>query len=85
MAKQSLDPQSPNAARAQQLIGRMKNGKPKADPQIVADGIAAILSDPRPRLRYVFGRDAKIGLLLKHLLPASVAEWLLIKASGIAA
>jgi NAD(P)-dependent dehydrogenase (short-subunit alcohol dehydrogenase family) len=83
IAKQSLDPQSPNAARAQQLMGRMKDGKPKANPQIVADGIAAILSDPRPRLRYVFGRDAKIGLLLKRLLPASVVERLLIKASGI--
>jgi NAD(P)-dependent dehydrogenase (short-subunit alcohol dehydrogenase family) len=83
MAKQSLDPHSPNAARAQQLMDRMKNGKPKADPQIVADGIVAILDSPRPRLRNVFGRDAKIALLLKHLLPASVVERLLIKASGI--
>ena len=83
MAKQSLDPHSPNAARAQQLMDRMKSGKPKADPQIVADGIAAILDNPRPKLRNVFGRDAHIALLLKHLLPATVAEWLLIKASGI--
>lgn len=83
ISKQSEDPHSPNAARAQRLMDRMKNGKPKANPQIVADGIAAILANPRPRLRNVFGRDARIILLLKHLLPASVVERLLIKASGI--
>jgi NAD(P)-dependent dehydrogenase (short-subunit alcohol dehydrogenase family) len=83
MAKQSLDPHSPNAARVQKLMGRMKDGKPKADPQIVADGIAAILENPRPKLRYVFGTDARMGLLLKRLLPASAVERLLINASGI--
>jgi NAD(P)-dependent dehydrogenase (short-subunit alcohol dehydrogenase family) len=85
IAKQSLDPRSPNAARTRQLLSRMENGQPKANPQIVADGIAAILDDPRPRLRNVFGRDARIALLLKHLLPGSVLEWLMIKASGIGA
>jgi NAD(P)-dependent dehydrogenase (short-subunit alcohol dehydrogenase family) len=83
IAKQSLDPRSPNAARTRQLQSRMENGKPKANPQIVADGIAAILDDPRPRLRNVFGRDAKMALLLKRLLPASVLERILIKACGI--
>jgi NAD(P)-dependent dehydrogenase (short-subunit alcohol dehydrogenase family) len=83
IAEQSLDPRSPNAARTPRLLGRMKNGKPKANPQIVADGIAAILEDPRPRLRNVFGRDAKMGLLLKHLLPAWALERMLIKGSGI--
>ena len=85
IAKQSLDPRSPNAARTRQLLSRMENGQPKANPQIVADGIAAILDDPRPRLRNVFGRDARIALLLKHLLPGSVLERLMIKASGIGA
>lgn len=83
LSKQSQDPRSPNAVRVQRLLGRMKGGKPKANPQIVADGIAAILADPRPRLRNVFGGDAKMGLLLKRLLPASVVERLLIKASRI--
>jgi len=83
LSKQSLDPRSPNAARTRQLQSRMENGKPKANPQIVADGIAAILDDPRPRLRNVFGRDAKMALLLKRLLPASVLERILIKACGI--
>jgi NAD(P)-dependent dehydrogenase (short-subunit alcohol dehydrogenase family) len=83
LSKQSQDPHSPNAARAQRMMDRMKDGKPKANPQIVADGIAAILANPRPRLRNVFGRDARIALLLKHLLPAGVVERLLIKACGI--
>jgi hypothetical protein len=50
---------------------------------VVADGIAAILDNPRPKLRYVFGRDAKMILLLRRLLPWSAFERLLLKASGI--
>jgi len=65
------------------LRSRVQDGKPKANPQVVADGIAAILDNPRPKLRYVFGRDAKMGLLLRSLLPWSALERLLIKASGI--
>jgi|WetSurMetagenome_2_1015567.scaffolds.fasta_scaffold31601_2 NAD(P)-dependent dehydrogenase (short-subunit alcohol dehydrogenase family) len=83
ISKQSQDPHSPNATRTQRLLSRMENGKPKANPQIVADGIAAILASPHPRLRNVFGRDARIALLLKHLLSASLVERLFIKASGI--
>ncbi|MGA9069901.1 MAG: SDR family oxidoreductase [Terracidiphilus sp.] len=77
------DASSPNAARLANLLKRRESGKLKANPQIVANGIAAILDDPRPRLRYVFGRDAHIGLALKHLLPAGLLERLLIKVSGI--
>jgi hypothetical protein len=62
----------------------MESGKPKADPQIVADGIAAILDNPHPKLRNVFGRDAKTALFLRRFLPASLLERLLIRASGIA-
>lgn len=84
VSTQSGDPNSPNAARAARLMSRMDNGKPKANPQAVADGIAAILDNPRPKLRNVFGRDAKTALFLRHLLPWNVYERLLIKASGIA-
>jgi NAD(P)-dependent dehydrogenase (short-subunit alcohol dehydrogenase family) len=78
------EPNSPNAARVAHLLGRQEAGKKRANPQVVADGIAAILCDPRPRLRYVFGRDAKLGLWLKRLLPSKLLEWVLIRASGIA-
>jgi len=74
---------SPNAPRLAKLLKQRESGLRKANPQIVADGIAAILDDPQPRLRYVFGRDAHFGLALKHLLPAGLMERLLIKVSGI--
>ena len=64
------DANSPNAARTARLMNSREARKLKANPQVVADGIAAILDDPRPRLRYVFGRDAKLGLWLKRLLPS---------------
>jgi NAD(P)-dependent dehydrogenase (short-subunit alcohol dehydrogenase family) len=77
------DPHSPNAARIAKWRLRMESPKPKANPQAVADGIAAILANPRPNLRYVFGTDAKMGLLMRRLLPWSALERFLIKASGI--
>jgi NAD(P)-dependent dehydrogenase (short-subunit alcohol dehydrogenase family) len=83
ISARTQDANSPNAARVAKLQSRVQNGKPKANPQVVADGIAAILNNSRPKLRYVFGWDAKIGLLLRSLLPWSVFERLLIKASGI--
>jgi NAD(P)-dependent dehydrogenase (short-subunit alcohol dehydrogenase family) len=77
------DAQSLNAARIAIWRKRIQDGKPKANPQVVADGIAAILNNPRPALRYVFGKDAKMILMLRRLLPWSVYERLLIKAGGI--
>jgi NAD(P)-dependent dehydrogenase (short-subunit alcohol dehydrogenase family) len=77
------DASSPNAARTAKLLSRRAAGKLKANPQKVADGIAKILDRSRPRLRYLYGRDAFLGLLLKRLLPASLLEKLLIAVSGI--
>jgi NAD(P)-dependent dehydrogenase (short-subunit alcohol dehydrogenase family) len=85
LSAQTQDASSLNAARVARLLSRRESGKLKANPQIVADGIAAILDDPRPRLRYVFGSDAHLGLALKRLLPSRLLEWLLIKVSGIGA
>ena len=42
---------------------------PKADPIEVARTIAAIVQDPSPKLRYLVGRDARIQLAMKRLLP----------------
>jgi NAD(P)-dependent dehydrogenase (short-subunit alcohol dehydrogenase family) len=78
------DPQSPNAARVVKWRERMTSSKkPKGDAQQVADGIAAILDDPQPRLRHVFGRDAKMGVLLRWLLPWGAFERTMVKGSGI--
>ncbi len=78
-----LDPDSPNAARMPGWRRRIQSGQKKADPQIVADVIAAIVESPRPRLRYVVGRDAKMGLMLRRLLPSALFERLIVKMSGL--
>ncbi|MGD0098593.1 MAG: SDR family oxidoreductase [Terracidiphilus sp.] len=83
LAAGAKDANSPNAARTARLLKSREARKLKANPQRVADGIAAILDSPHPRLRYVFGRDAKLGLLLKCVLPSKLLERLLIGVSGI--
>ena len=77
------DAQSPNAGRIAGWRVGMESSQRRSNPQVVADGVAAILDDPSPRLRHVFGKDAKMGLLLRSLLPWSVFEKFLIKASGV--
>jgi hypothetical protein len=42
---------------------------PKNDAIEVARKITSIAQDPNPKLRYVVGRDAKIQLALKRILP----------------
>jgi len=63
-AKQS----SPNFQRSLRMRDRVKE-IPKADPIQVARLIAAIAQDPNPKLRYLIGRDARIQLALKRILP----------------
>lgn len=78
-----LDPASPNASRVERWRSRVEGDRKKADPQLVADVIAAVVENPRPRLRYVVGRDAKMGLLLKRVLPANVFERIILKNTGV--
>jgi short-subunit dehydrogenase len=42
---------------------------PKADPIVVAQKIVEIGQNPNPKLRYLVGRDAKIQLAMKRVLP----------------
>jgi len=78
------DAQSPNAARVARWRERMEaNTNKKANPQIVADAIAGLVENPRPRLRTVLGRDIKMGLWLRRLLPWSVFERIVSKAAGL--
>jgi NAD(P)-dependent dehydrogenase (short-subunit alcohol dehydrogenase family) len=78
-----LNPASPNASRTARWRDRVVSEVKRADPQVVADLIASILENPRPRLRYVIGRDARIGLLLRRLLPGSLFERLVVKGTGM--
>jgi NAD(P)-dependent dehydrogenase (short-subunit alcohol dehydrogenase family) len=59
---------SPNIQRSTRMRDRVQ-ALPKADPIEVARLIVKIAQDPNPKLRYLVGRDAKIQLALKRLLP----------------
>ena len=64
---------SPNHERGLQMRERIRETK-KADPTIVSRLVADICETPHPSLRYVVGRDARMGRLLKRVLPWSVFE-----------
>jgi len=68
MGKEATKPSSPNLQRSLNVRERITK-IPKADPVIVARAIAAIAQDPNPRLRYLVGRDAKMQLAMKRILP----------------
>jgi NAD(P)-dependent dehydrogenase (short-subunit alcohol dehydrogenase family) len=78
------DPASANAARIPRWRGKLAEGaKKRADPQVVADTIASILENPKPKLRYVVGNDAKMALLMRRILPSGVFERMVVKMSGL--
>ncbi|NQX65237.1 SDR family oxidoreductase [Paenibacillus alba] len=51
------------------LIYSRKAAAHAPDPQEVADEIARIVDNPRPKLRYPLGRGVKLGLRARSLLP----------------
>ncbi len=83
IAANLTNPSSPNAARVGRWQAKIQSGTKKANPQPVIDRIVAVLENPRPKLRYVVGRDAKMGLLLRSLLPWSVFERIIRKNTGL--
>ena len=68
MGEQATKETSPNIQRSLRMRARIQK-LPKADPIAVARAIVAIAQDPNPKLRYLVGRDAKMQLALKRILP----------------
>jgi NAD(P)-dependent dehydrogenase (short-subunit alcohol dehydrogenase family) len=68
MGREATKPSSPNFQRSLRMRSVIEK-IPKADPIEVARTITAIAQDPSPKLRYLVGRDAKIQLAMKRLLP----------------
>lgn len=68
MGEQATKPTSPNIQRSLRMRSVIQK-LPKADPIVVARLIVAIAQNPNPKLRYVVGRDAKIQLAMKRILP----------------
>ena len=78
------DPDSANASRVPGWRTRIEQGaKNRANPQIVADVIARVLETPHPKLRYVVGKDARMALMMRRILPAGIFERMLVKMSGM--
>ena len=68
MGKESTKESSPNLQRSLRMRETIQK-IPKADPVAVARLITRIAQDGNPRLRYLVGRDAKMQLALKRMLP----------------
>ncbi len=68
MGQEATKNSSPNFQRSLRMRSVIQK-IPKADPIVVARLIAKIAQDPQPKLRYLVGRDAKIQLAMKRLLP----------------
>lgn len=68
MGKEATKPTSPNLQRSLRMRDRIRKIH-KADPIAVARAIVAIAQNPNPKMRYLVGRDAKIQLAMKRLLP----------------
>ena len=68
MGKEVTKDTSPNFQRSLRMRETIKK-IPKADPTAVAQLIVRIAQDPDPKLRYLIGRDARIQLAMKRILP----------------
>ncbi len=68
MGEQATKQTSPNIQRSLRMRSTIEK-LPKRDPIEVARLIAAIALNPNPKLRYLAGRDAKIQLAMKRILP----------------
>ena len=73
MGEEAVKDTSPNYQRSLRMRTAIQK-LPKADPTEVAQKIVRIAQDPNPKLRYLVGRDAKIQLTLKRLLPWKIYE-----------
>jgi NAD(P)-dependent dehydrogenase (short-subunit alcohol dehydrogenase family) len=68
MGEKATQETSPNIQRILRMRDRIQ-ALPKRDPIEVARLITSIAQDPNPKLRYLVGRDAKMQLAMKRILP----------------
>ena len=73
MGKEATKSSSPNYQRSLNMRDRVGKLR-KADPIEVARIIVAIAQNPNPKMRYLVGRDAKMQLALKRILPWKTYE-----------
>jgi NAD(P)-dependent dehydrogenase (short-subunit alcohol dehydrogenase family) len=78
LGEKALDGSSLNRERAEKMRDRIQ-AIPKADPIAVARTIRQIANDPNPKLRYLVGKDARIQLWMKRILPWRTHEKLVAR------
>ena len=79
----TLTPASANYPRAKRFSDYALKQVHKRDAREVAQLILRIAENPKPKLRYVAGTDARIQLLLKTLLPWRTYERIIAKTVKI--
>lgn len=83
VSRGAQDQSSLNKDRSRKYVDGVKERKEMADPIEVAQLITHIAQDPKPRLRYLAGSDAKIGYFMRALMPWNVWEGMVEKRSKI--
>lgn len=84
VSRGSTDPGSLNKDRSRRYVENVKESQRELpDPVEVARLITRIAQDPNPRLRYRAGKDAKIGYLMRALLPWNLWEGMVEKRTKI--
>jgi NAD(P)-dependent dehydrogenase (short-subunit alcohol dehydrogenase family) len=77
---------------AQELYGRRMNivrqkmqiiASKGISPEMVAQTVVHALTANKPKTRYLIGQDAKIGALLKHILPDKLHDRLILYFMGL--
>ncbi|MGZ4815287.1 MAG: SDR family oxidoreductase [Terriglobales bacterium] len=75
---------SPNAERGRRFRDHVQNGGiKKRDPKEVSKLIARIAENPRPKLRYLAGTEARLQVAAKTLMPWRWYEKMVLKAMKI--
>jgi NAD(P)-dependent dehydrogenase (short-subunit alcohol dehydrogenase family) len=85
IGKFAMDASAPNHERAQRFSELVKQSGAKGRPSAAAIArlIGRIADDPNPKLRYVIGTDARIGLWMRALLPWKTYERMVEKFTNI--
>ncbi len=84
IAKQAMDPSSPNRERSRRFADLVKSrAGQRRDPIEVARLVVRVAADPNPRLRHLIGPDAKIHVLFRTLVPWRRYERVVAKATRI--
>lgn len=65
------------------LKGAIKLGEKGGHPREVSRAVVHALTSPRPKARYVVGRDARIAIAAARFMPAGLRDWFVTKKTKV--